>query len=86
MDENIPEKKWFNYFNNIRNKYNTRASKSKPLVIFLNAKNSTKNHINLFKESNNDFFFALQKSAQFFTKRYDCLSIFGTDEISFIFK
>ena len=84
MSENIPEKKWFNYFNNIRNKYNTRASKSKPLVLFLDAKNSTKNHINLFKGESNDFFDALQKTARFFTQRYDCIAICGTDEISFI--
>ena len=86
MNNNIPEKKWVNYFSNMRNKYNTRVSKNKVLIIFLDAKDSSKNHINLFKGSNDDFFISVQKTAKFFTQRYNCLSILGTDEISFIFE
>lgn len=82
--ENIPEKKWFNYFNNIRNKYNTRLSKSKAIVLFLDAKDSTKNHVNLFKGDDNDFFNVLQEAAIYFTKKYNCIALAGTDEISLI--
>lgn len=86
MINKIPEKKWVNYFSNLRNKYNTRVSKNKALVIFLDAKDSSKNHINLFNGSNNDFFTSVQRTVQTFTKKYNCTAICGTDEISFIFE
>ena len=86
MIDKIPEKKWVNYFSNLRNKYNTRVSKNKVLIIFLDAKDSSKNKINLLRGSNDDFFMSVQKTTKVFTQKYNCLAICGTDEISFIFE
>lgn len=82
--ENIPEKKWFNYFSTMRKKYNMRVSANKPLILFLDAKDSSKNHRQLLRSFQNDFFDTTCKTVQTFTERYKCLAICGTDEISFI--
>lgn len=84
MEEKVLERKWFNYFNNMRNKYNMRVSANKPIIIFLDAKDTSKKYINILKGNKNDFFDAMELTANYFSKRYDCLSIWGTDEISFI--
>ena len=84
MEEKILDKKWFNYFSNMRNKYNMRVSASKPLVIFMDAKDSSKNNRKLLKGGKNSFFDSMELTSQYFTKKYNCLSICGTDEISFI--
>lgn len=84
MEEKSLEKKWCNYFNNMRNKYNTRVSANKPLIIFLDAKDSSKNKIPLLKSSKNDFFDTMNSSAKNFSKKYNCIALCGTDEISFI--
>lgn len=84
MEEKVQDRKWFNYFSNMRNKYNLRVSSNKPLIIFLDAKDSTKNNRNLLKGEKNGFFDAMGLTAKHFTKRYNCISIWGTDEISFI--
>ena len=42
MKKNL-DRKWFNYFSNMRNKYNLRVSANKPLILFLDAKDSSKN-------------------------------------------
>lgn len=84
MEETGLEKKWCNYFNNMRNKYNMRVSASKPLIVFLDAKDSSKNNITLLKGSKNDFFDTMELSAKYFTRKYNCIAIWGTDEISFI--
>lgn len=84
MEERDFNKKWFNYFSNMRNKYNMRISANKPLIIFLDAKDSSKNNRILLKGKTNGFFESMELSAKYFTRRYNCLSIFGTDEISFI--
>lgn len=84
MEENNPDKKWFNYFSNMRKKYNMRVSANKPLVLFLDAKDSAKSHRELLQNKPNDFFYAMGKTAEFFSKKYNCIAIYGTDEISFI--
>lgn len=84
MEKETLDKKWFNYFSNMRNKYNMRVSANKPIVIFLDAKDSSKNQRNLLKSKKNGFFDAVKLTAQYFTNKYQCLSIWGTDEISFI--
>lgn len=84
MEEKVFDKKWFNYFSNMRNKYNMRVSASKPLIIFLDAKDSSKNNRNLLKGKENGFFNSMELASKYFTKRYNCISIWGTDEISFI--
>ena len=84
MEEKEVERKWFNYFSNMRNKYNMRVSANKPLIIFLDAKDSSKNKRKLLKGIENGFFYSLDQTAKYFTSRYNCISIWGTDEISFI--
>lgn len=84
MVDKVLDRKWFNYFSNMRNKYNMRVSANKPLIIFLDAKDSSKNKRKLLKGIKDGFFESLELTAEFFTRRYKCLAIFGTDEISFI--
>lgn len=84
MEEKEVERKWFNYFSNMRNKYNMRVSANKPLIIFLDAKDSSKNKRYLLKGKENGFFDSLGQTAKYFTVRYNCMAIWGTDEISFI--
>ena len=77
---------WNSYFYNIQKKYSMRVSTQKPLVIRLDGKDATKNkNINLLDTSTNGFLDALIKSASFFTEKYQCYAVFGSDEISFIF-
>lgn len=84
MEENGQDRKWFNYFSNMRNKYNMRVSANRPLVIFLDAKDSSKNKRKLLKCESQSFFNSMELASKYFTKKYNCLSIWGTDEISFI--
>ena len=84
MEKRDLDRKWFNYFSNMRNKYNMRVSANKPLIIFLDAKDSSKNNRTLLKGNKNGFSESMEQTARHFTMRYNCLSISGTDEISFI--
>lgn len=84
MEEKNLDKKWFNYFSSMRNKYNMRVSANKPLIIFLDAKDSSKNNRILLKGRENGFFNSMELAAKHFSARYNCISIWGTDEISFI--
>lgn len=77
---------WNNYFAQIRKKYSMRISLKEPLVINLDGKDVTKNaNINLFIKHKNGFLEAMEKTVCYFTKKYNCISIFGADEVSFIF-
>lgn len=77
---------WNNYFAQIRKKYSMRVSFKEPLVINLDGKDVTKNNnINLFIKYNDGFLDTMEKTVKYFTKKYDCISIFGADEVSFIF-
>ena len=84
LEEKVLERKWFNYFSNMRNKYNMRVSANKPLILFLDAKDSSKNRRELMAGIKDGFFDSLDKTAKYFSAKYNCLSIWGTDEISFI--
>ena len=84
MEEKNLDKKWFNYFSNMRNKYNMRVSANKILIIFLDAKDSTLNNRFLLKDRKAGFFDSMGLTARYFTNKYNCLSLWGTDEISFI--
>lgn len=77
---------WNNYFFNIQMKYSMRVSRSEPLIIKLDAKNVTKNKaIDLLDRKNeNSFINVLEKTAKYFTEKYNCYAILGSDEISFI--
>lgn len=76
---------WHNYFYQIQQKYSMRVSLNKPLVIRLDGKNATKSRTNdfIFNYSGS-FINALEETAKYFTKKYKCYSLFGSDEISFI--
>ncbi len=79
---------WKDYFLNLRNKYSMRVSSKEPLVINLDGKNITKSgKFSLVDNTNsNSFFGIMEKTVQYFTKKYNCIAIFGTDEVSFIFE
>ena len=82
--EKMLDRKWFNYFSNVRNKYNLRVSPNNPIILFLDAKDSAKSKREILKGKENDFFDCLDKTAKYFSTRYKCIVIYGTDEISFI--
>lgn len=81
------KKDWNNYFGNIENKYNLKMTDSKPIVIFLDAKDITKsmNH-NLITENKNSFNDIFEQTIKYFTIKLDCMAISGVDEVSFIFE
>lgn len=77
---------WNNYFAQIRKKYSMRVSLKEPLVINLDGKDVTKNKkINLSIKYDNGFLDNMEKTVMHFTQKYKCISIFGADEVSFIF-
>lgn len=77
---------WNSYFFQIQSKYSMRVSFKNPLVIRLDGKDVTKNKkYDLLNNYEGNFRNTLEKSAEFFTKKYKCLAILGSDEISFIF-
>ena len=77
---------WSSYFFQIQNKYSMRVSLKNPLVIRFDGKNVTKDStIDLLSQNTNSFLNALEKTVKYFTYKYGGISIFGTDEVSFIF-
>ena len=78
---------WNNYFYQIRKKYSMRLSTKTPLVINLDGKDVTKNKtLNIIDLYDSSFLENLEKSAKYFSEKYQCIAIFGADEISFIFE
>lgn len=77
---------WKNYFKNIQQKYSMRVSRKEPLVIRLDGKDVTKNKSIDLLDRENEFSFSnsLEKTVRYFTEKYNCLAIFGSDEVSFI--
>lgn len=77
---------WNSYFFQIQSKYSMRVSFKNPLVIRLDGKDVTKNKkYDLLNNYEGNFRNTLEKTAEFFTIKYKCLAILGSDEISFIF-
>ena len=77
---------WNSYFFQIQSKYSMRVSFKNPLVIRLDGKDVTKNKkYDLLNNYEGNFRNTLEKTAEFFTRKYKCLAILGSDEISFIF-
>lgn len=84
MEENM-NNKWYNFFCNIENKYNLNMNKNKPIVIFLDGKNITKNiKYDLISENKNSFNDIFEQTIKYFTNKLDCIAISGVDEVSFI--
>lgn len=78
---------WKDYFANLRNKYSMRVSIKRPLVINLDGKGLTNNKFfSLMDNTKGGFIDIMERTVQYFTKKYNCMSIFGTDEVSFIFE
>lgn len=78
---------WQNYFFQIQSKYNMRVSIKNPLVIRLDGKNITKNkQFDLLNNYDGSFANLLERTVKYFTEKYHCYCIFGSDEASFIFK
>ena len=77
---------WNSYFFQIQSKYSMRVSFKNPLVIRLDGKDVTKNKkYDLLNNYEGNFRNTLEKTAEFFSRKYKCLAILGSDEISFIF-
>jgi len=76
---------WNSYFFQMQKKYNMRISTKLPLVVRFDGKQVTKNDdINLLDDYKGSFFYSLRKTAEYFSNRYNCFAILGSDEISFI--
>ena len=58
-----------------------RLSTKNPLVIRLDGKDVTKSKdLNLLYNYNGSFFHSFEESAKYFSKKYNCCALFGTDE------
>ncbi len=76
---------WKNYFYQIQTKYSMRLSLTNPLVIRLDGKGVTRNSkLNIMEKYKGSFLYAMEETAKYFSHKYHCLCIFGSDEISFI--
>lgn len=85
-EKNLKDIKWNDYFANIRKKYSMRVSKTKPLIIDLDGKNVTSNiEYSLIDNQQGSFLSIMEQVVKKFTKEYECMAIFGVDEVSFIF-
>lgn len=75
----------FNYFKNIENKYKTRFSLKKPIVIRLDGKNVCKNPaINLLDETKQHFSFSLNHTAKAMSRKFKAICFSSTDEINIL--
>ena len=78
---------WNSYFYQIRKKYSMRVSTKKPLVINLDGKDLTKDfNIKILDFTEGGFLDILERTVQYFSRKYKCIAIFGADEVSFIFE
>lgn len=76
---------WNSYFYNIQKKYSMRLSYKEPLIIRMDGKGVTKNKgINLIDDFDGGFLHAMRKTVEYFTEKYNCYAIYGSDEVSFI--
>ncbi len=76
---------WNNYFYQVQTKYSMRLSLKNPLVLRLDGKGVTRNrNINIMDKFKGSFYYSMEEAAKHFSRRYHCLCIFGSDEISFI--
>lgn len=77
----------FNFFRNIENRYKSKISVKKPLVIRFDGKGVTKNpYINLLDEKDGTVSDSLKKTAKYMSEKYRCISYVSNDEISLIFE
>lgn len=75
----------YNFFQNIENKYKTRFSLNKPIVIRLDGKNVCKNpEINLLDETEQQFSFSLINTAKTLSRKFNAICFCSTDEINLL--
>lgn len=75
----------FNYFKLIEDKYKTRISLNKPIVIRLDGKNICKNPcINLIDETKHSFSSSLNNTAKFLSRKFNAICLAATDELNII--
>lgn len=75
----------FNYFKLIEDKYKTRFSLKKPIVIRFDGKNVCKNPtINLLDESELQFSYSLNNTARSLSRKFKALCFSSTDELNII--
>ena len=75
----------FNYFKMIEDKYKTRLSFKKPIIIRLDGKNITKNkEIDMLNEDLNEFAYALKETASYMSRKFNCITLASSDEINII--
>ena len=83
----MENKKWNNYFESTKNKYDLKMSINNPIAILLDGKDITKSlkHdlLDESKGSFNDFF---EETIKYFSNKFHCIAISGVDEVSFIFE
>lgn len=77
----------FNYFKTIEDKYKSKISVNKPVVIRLDGRHICSNKsINLLDETNGSFSDVLKKTCEYLSNRFSCIAYFATDEINLIFQ
>lgn len=87
LNERKKEYIWNDYFGNIKKKYGMRVSKKNPLVIELDGKDVTASTtFSLIDNSKDSFLNIMEQTSKYFSSKYNCLAIFGVDEVSFIFE
>lgn len=74
------------FFSKIENKYNIGLNKQRPIIIRLDARNTTKNrNINLLDESKNTFSYALKQASKELSNKYPYFLIYiAADEVNII--
>ena len=76
----------FNFFKLIEDKYKTRLSLKRPIVVRLDGKNICKNlDINMLDETPGGFAYALKNTAKHLSRKFNTICIASSDEISIIF-
>lgn len=81
----MDNKKWSNYFLGIENKYNLKINVNRPIVIFIDGKDTTKSlKHNLIQENKNSFNDIFEQTIKYFSEKFNCVAISGVDEVSFI--
>lgn len=75
----------FNYFKNIEDKYKTRISLNKPIIIRLDGKKITKNkEIDMLDESPGGFAHSLKKASSLISRKFNCIVLTSSDEINLV--
>lgn len=76
----------FDYFKNVENRYKSKISLYRPVVIRLDGKNICKNkEINILDESEGSFAYVLKRTAKYLSFKYKCYVFIASDELNIVF-